>query len=261
MRSGSFNAVLYAWLLVGPCKSLIFAAKTRLRKGQARLRAVDYAERQGYVKGLVRNIVHDSGRGAPLAEVVFHDPYRYKLDKQLMVAVEGLHTGQFVYAGAKAQLAVGNIMPMNRVPEGTVMSQVEEKAADRGRMARAGGASCMVVGHSDDGRKTRIRMPSGARKTVPSSCRGIIGIVAGGGRMDKPVLKAGNNFHKYRVKRNCWPKVRGVAKNPVEHPHGGGNHQHVGHPTTCNRRSPSGKKAGLIAARRTGLLKGGKGKK
>merc|ERR1719172_288769 len=50
--------------------------------------------------------------------------------------------------------------------------------------------------------------------------------------MDKPVLKAGNNFHKYRVKRNCWPKVRGSAMNPVEHPHGGGNHQHVGHPTT-----------------------------
>merc|ERR1719486_630306 len=119
----------------------------------------------------------------------------------------------------------------------------------------------MVVGHSDDGKKTRVRLPSGSRKTISSACRGIIGIVAGGGRMDKPVLKAGNNYHKYRVKRNCWPKIRGVAKNPVEHPHGGGNHQHVGHPTTCNKRSSPGMKVGLIAARRTGLLKGGKGKK
>jgi len=245
-------------------KSLIFTAKTKLRKGALKYRPVDYVERNGYCKGLVKKIIHDPGRGAPIAEVVFHDPLRYKLKKVLVSAVEGLHTGQFVYAGAKAQLAVGNIMPLNKVPEGTVMSMVEEKSSDRGRFARASGTSCMVVGHSDDGKKTRIRLPSGSRKTVESACRGIIGIVAGGGRMDKPVLKAGNNFHKYRVKRNSWPKVRGCAMNPVEHPHGGGNHQHVGHPTTVSRNSPAGKKVGLIAARRTGLLKGGqatKGKK
>merc|ERR1719311_880145 len=99
----------------------------------------------------------------------------------------------------------------------------------------------MIVGHSDDGKKSRIRLPSGSRKSVPSTCRAVVGIVAGGGRMDKPVLKAGNSFHKYRVKRNCWPKVRG-----------GGNHQHVGHPTTVARCSPPGAKVGLIAARRTG---------
>jgi len=242
-------------------KSLIFAAKTRNRKGAVKLRAVDFVERAGYIKGLVKNITHDPGRGAPLAEVVFHDPIRYKLKKELMVAVEGLHTGQFVYCGSKAQLAIGNVIPVGKMPEGTVVSMCEDKAADRGRIARASGASCMVVGHSDDQRKTRVRLPSGTRKTIPSTCRAIVGIVAGGGRMDKPVLKAGNNFHKYRVKRNSWPKVRGVAMNPVEHPHGGGNHQHVGHPTTSNRHAPAGAKVGLIAARRTGLLKGGKGKK
>jgi large subunit ribosomal protein L8e len=242
-------------------KSLIFSSKTNLRKGAAKLRPVDYTERQGYIRGLVKRIIHDPGRGAPLAEVVYHDPLRFKLNKYLVPAVEGLHTGQFVYCGSKAQLAVGNVMPMAKMPEGTVMSMVEEKARDRGRMARASGTSCMVVGHSDDGKKTRIRLPSGSRKTVPSTCRAIVGVVAGGGRMDKPVLKAGNNFHKYRVKRNSWPKVRGVAMNPVEHPFGGGNHQHVGHPTTIARCSSAGKKVGLIAARRTGLLKGGKGKK
>merc|ERR1712060_531474 len=63
------------------------------------------------------------------------------------------------------------------------------------------GCSCMVVGHSDDGKKTCIRLPSGSRKTVPSKCRAVIGICAGGGRMDKPILKAGRNFHKYRGKR------------------------------------------------------------
>ena len=97
----------------------------------------------------------------------------------------------------------------------------------------------MIVGHSDDGRKTRVRLPSGSRKTLMSTCRAMVGIVAGGGRMDKPVLKAGANFHEYRVKRNCWPKVRGCGMNPVEHPHGGGNHQHVGHPTTSSRQTRS----------------------
>lgn len=84
------------------------------------------------------------------------------------------------------------------------------------------------------------------------------GIVSGGGRIDKPILKAGRAYHKYKVKRNCWPKVRGVAMNPVEHPHGGGNHQHIGKASTVKRGTSAGRKVGLIAARRTGLIRGGK---
>merc|ERR1711918_68560 len=91
------------------------------------------------------------------------------------------------------------------------------------------------------------------------NCRCTVGIVAGGGRVDKPLLKAGRAFH-YRVKRNSWPKVRGVAMNPVEHPHGGGNHQHIGHPSTIARSAVPGQKVGMIAARRTGRRMGG-GKK
>ena len=98
----------------------------------------------------------------------------------------------------------------------------------------------------------RIKLPSGAKKIVPSGCRAMIGQVAGGGRTEKPLLKAGNTYHKYRVKRNCWPKVRGVAMNPVEHPHGGGNHQHIGHASTVRHDAPPGQKVGLIGARRTG---------
>merc|ERR1712234_113 len=77
-------------------------------------------------------------------------------------------------------------------------------------------------------KKARVKLPSGSKKVLSSNNRAMIGIVAGGGRIDKPMLKAGRAYHKYRVKRNCWPKVRGVATNPVEHPHGGGNHQHIG---------------------------------
>jgi large subunit ribosomal protein L8e len=96
------------------------------------------------------------------------------------------------------------------------------------------------------------------KKIVKGNCRATIGIVAGGGRIDKPLLKAGRAHHKYRVKRNSWPKTRGVAMNPVDHPHGGGNHQHIGHASTVARSAPPGQKVGLIAARRTGLLRGTK---
>jgi len=224
-----------------------------------KIRGIDYAERQGFIKGLVKDIFHDPGRGAPMCEVWFRDPYKFRTKKERWIAVEGLHTGQFVYCGANAQLSIGNILPIGKMPEGTLVSMCENKAGDRGKLARAGGCNCMVVGHSEDG-KTRIKLPSGSRKTVLSKCRAIVGVVSGGQRMDKPVLKAGNNYHKYKVKRNCWPRVRGSAMNPVEHPHGGGNHQHVGHPTTMSRQAVPGQKVGLIAARRTGILRGGKGK-
>jgi len=239
----------------------IFKAVVKHRKGKACLRTVDYAERHGYIKGLVKEIIHDPGRGAPLARVAFRDAYRYKTNKELFVAVEGLYTGQFIYCGKNAQLAIGNVLPLGKMPERTEVSMVEDKYADRGTLSRASGTSCIVIGNSEDGKKTMVRLPSGVRKKLSSRNRAIVGIVAGGDRMEKPVLKAGNNFHKFKVKRNCWPRVRGVAMNPVEHPHGGGNHQHVGHPTTTSRAAPPGKKVGLIAARRTGLLRGSVKKK
>ena len=79
----------------------IFTSHTHKRKGAAKLRALDYAERNGYIKGVIKDIIHDPGRGAPLAIVVFRDPYKFKLNKELFIATEGMHTGQFVYCGKK----------------------------------------------------------------------------------------------------------------------------------------------------------------
>jgi large subunit ribosomal protein L8e len=221
----------------------------------------DYAENQGYIKGVVKKIIHDPGRGAPLAEIHFRNPYRYKKDKELMVATEGMYTGQFMYCGTKAKLVVGNVLPLHAMPEGTIICNLEETAGDRGKIAKASGDYCIIKGFDEAKGKAKIVMPSGNSKSVPIACRAMIGNIAGGNRCDKPMLKAGRAYHKYRVKRNCWPKVRGVAMNPVEHPHGGGNHQHIGHASTSRRDAPAGKKCGLIAARRTGLLRGRVGAK
>lgn len=234
----------------------IFGAHTHLNKNPARLRPLDYAERNGYIRGIVKEIIHDSGRGAPLARVVFRDPYRYKLRSETFIATEGMHTGQFVYCGKKATLNVGNVLPVSALPEGTIICNVEEKPGDRGALARVSGGYATVIGHSPDDNKTRIRLPSGAKKTVAGGARATVGIVAGGGRTDKPLLKAGRAYYKFKAKRYNWPRTRGVAMNPVDHPHGGGNHQHIGKASTISRGAVSGQKVGLIAARRTGLLRG-----
>ena len=228
----------------------------KLRKGASKLRVLDYSERRGYIKGVVKKLIHDPGRGAPLAEVHFRNPYRYQKDKELMVATEGMYIGQYIYCGSKAQLVVGNVLPVSACPEGTIICNLEEQAGDRGKIAKASGEYCIIKSHDVDKGKTQILMPSGSKKIISSACRAMVGNIAGGNRCDKPMLKAGRAYHKYRVKRNCWPKVRGVAMNPVEHPHGGGNHQHIGHASTVKRDAPAGKKVGLIAARRTGLHRG-----
>lgn len=161
-----------------------------------------------------------------------------------------------VFLCCAATLNVGNVMPVGAMPEGTVACQLENQTGDRGKLAKCSGGYVTIVGHNEDTGKTKVRLPSGAKKTVASTARAMIGIVAGGGRIDKPILKAGRAYHKYRVKRNEWPKVRGVAMNPVEHPHGGGNHQHIGKPSTVKHDAPAGKKVGLIGARRTGRIRG-----
>ncbi|CAD8105521.1 unnamed protein product [Paramecium primaurelia] len=235
----------------------VFKAHQNQRIGSPQYRHLDYAERHGYVRGVITAIRHDPGRGAPLAEVEFKDPYKYSKVTKLFIAPEGSYTGQYIYCGAKAQLATGNVLPIGQIPEGTVVCNLEEHPGDKGALGRATGCYATIIGHSDDGTTTRVRLPSGTRKTLSALCRATVGLIAGGGRTEKPILKAGRQFHKYRRLRKCWPKVRGVAMNPVDHPHGGGNQQHIGHPSTLSRYAPPGQKVGLVAARRSGLLRGG----
>ena len=137
---------------------------------------------------MVKDIIHDPGRGAPLAKVSFRDPYRFKLHTETFIANEGMYTGQFIYSGKNATLTVGNVLPLGSVPEGTVVTNVEEQPGDRGALGRTSGNYVTVIGHNPDENKTRVKLPSGAKKVIKSSARGMIGIVAGGGRTDKPLL-------------------------------------------------------------------------
>ena len=112
-----------------------------------------------------------------------------------------------------AQLNIGNVLPVGTMPEGTIVCCLEEKPGDRGKLARASGNYATVISHNPETKKTRVKLPSGSKKVISSANRAVVGVVAGGGRIDKPILKAGRAYHKYKAKRNCWPRVRGVAMN------------------------------------------------
>merc|ERR1712224_406797 len=89
----------------------IFKSINHSRKGATKLRNLDYVERHGYIRGVVEEILHDPGRDTPVAVMGFRHPLFYKHQRILMIAVEGIHSGQFIYAGKNAKLNIGNMLP------------------------------------------------------------------------------------------------------------------------------------------------------
>jgi large subunit ribosomal protein L8e len=108
-----------------------------------------------------------------LATVAFRHPYKYRLQKEMFVATEGMFTGQSIYCGKTAQLTIGNVLPLGAMPEGTVVCNVESSQGDRGVLAKASGDYATIVAHNRDENITRLRLPSGAKKAVSSDCRGM----------------------------------------------------------------------------------------
>ncbi len=223
-----------------------FRAPTHRRIGEVKYRPVT-----GDVvfRGRIIELLHDPGRGTPVAKVKFEDGL-----EQLMLPAEGLAIGQEVEIGPNASLRIGNVLPLGRIPEGTPIFNIEGLPGDGGKFVRASGTYATILSHALD--KTLVLLPSKKVREFNPNCRATIGIVAGGGRIEKPFVKAGKKYYLARAKGWKWPRVRGVAMNPVSHPHGGGSHQHPGGPTTVSRNAPPGAKVGLIAARSTGRKKG-----
>ncbi|PSP38266.1 50S ribosomal protein L2 [Halobacteriales archaeon SW_8_65_20] len=202
------------------------------------------------VSGTVVDIEHDPARSAPLAAVEFEDG-----DQRLVLASEGVAVGDTLQVGVSAEIAVGNTLPLAEIPEGIPICNVEVQPGDGGKFARASGVNATLMTH--DRNVTVVQLPSGETRRLSPEARATIGAVAGGGRTEKPFVKAGNKHHKMRARGTKWPNVRGVAMNAVDHPFGGGGRQHPGKPKSVSRDAPPGRKVGDIASRSTG--RGGKG--
>ena len=200
------------------------------------------------LKGVVRDLLHDAGRGAPLAYIEFGEGTGYYI-----AAPEGVHIDQSVDLGADAPIRVGNVIPLGVIPEGTMVCNIELRPGDGGRLARSSGTYATVVSHSATG--TRLRLPSKRFVELPNDCRATVGIVAGGGRKEKPFMKAGERFQLEKAKGHVYPKTKGVSMTAASHPHGGGRHRHPGKSTTVSRHAPPGRKVGLIAAKSSGKKK------
>ncbi|MEM4727228.1 MAG: 50S ribosomal protein L2 [Candidatus Bathyarchaeia archaeon] len=198
--------------------------------------------------GVVKDLIHERGRGAPLAYVELGGGLGY-----YHVAPEGVQVGQSIAIGSEAPIQVGNILPLEVIPEGTLVCNVELKPGDGGRVARSSGSYATVVAHI--GTDTILQLPSKKTIRVPKGCRATIGVVAGGGRKDKPFLKAGEVYHLTKAKGRVFPRSKGISMTAASHPHGGGRHRHIGKPSTVARSTPPGRKVGLIAARRSGRKK------
>ncbi|MBT3971729.1 MAG: 50S ribosomal protein L2 [Euryarchaeota archaeon] len=203
--------------------------------------------------GKVTELVHSPIHTAPLARVKFSNG-----ETTLVVCTEGVSVGSSIAIGSNVSIRPGNVTTLSQIPEGTPINNVELRPGDGGKIARTAGNSCLLVARLDNG-KVRIELPSGKLKEIVGSCRATIGVLAGHGRSEKPLMKAGTAHYKAKARGKAYPRVSGVAMNPVDHPHGGGNHQAVHGPNSVSRRSPPGSKVGNIAPRQTG--RGGKAKK
>lgn len=199
----------------------------------------------------VIELIHSPGRGAPVAIIKYEDD-----QKRNWLPPEGIYVGQeFTQSktGYGVKVEVGNILPLKKMPLGTLVFNIEGTPQDGGKFARASGVTAIVRNKS--GKNIELLFRSKKTKWFNGSCLCTVGVVAGGGRTDKPFLKAGNKYHYIKSKAKKWPIVRGVSMNAVSHPFGGGAKQSPHKPTTISRNAPPGRKVGQIAARRTGYQK------
>jgi large subunit ribosomal protein L2 len=214
-----------------------------------RIGAVRYPKVYEKVAGVVLNIIHAPGMSAPVAQIRLEDGTTF-----FNQAVMGIYVGQRIEYGRGSNVTAGNIVRVGDVQEGVNLCNLEIVKGDGGKLARSAGSYVTVVGRSGD--KVIVRLPSGKVMEVSEDARATVGTVAGGGAKEKPLLKAGASYYKYKNKAKKWPTVRGVAMNVVSHPHGGGLHPSVSRSSTVSRNAPPGRKVGHIAAKRTGR-KGG----
>ena len=193
----------------------------------------------------VIDLVHCPGHSAPLAQI------EYDGQRSLIIAPEGMRIGDSIIIGSNDNFGIGNIMKLDSIPEGSLVHNIETVPGDGGKLARGSGTFARVLMKSEQG--VTLQLPSGKKKVFKADCRASIGVVAGSGRKEKPLLKAGKNYYALRrARKRMWPVVRKVAMNSVAHPFGGKHTHKKGRPNIAPKNAPPGRNVGKIRPRRTG---------
>ncbi len=218
-----------------------YRAKSFRRLGEVKLPPTS----EETTMAVVVDILHDPGRSAPVARVRYPNG-----EERLVLAPDGIKIGDQIVCGISAPIQPGNTLTLAEIPEGTQIHNIEARPGDGGKFVRASGTYATLIAH--DVGQAIVQLPSGELRAFDPRCRATIGVVAGGGRVDKPFVKAGKKHWAMLAKGKPYPRVRGVAMNVVDHPFGGGRGKHAGRPKTIARGASPGQKVGLIAARRTG---------
>jgi large subunit ribosomal protein L2 len=184
----------------------------RFRGGGAKklYRKVDFKRRKWNVTGTVQRLEYDPNRTAFIALVKYADG-----ELAYILAPQRLRAGDEIVAGEKVDLKPGNASPLRSLPIGSMVHNIELKPGKGGQIARSAGAYAQLVGR--DAGYAQIRLGSGELRMVLDSCMATVGAVSNPDHMNEVLGKAGRVRHKGRR-----PHVRGVAMNPVDHPHGGG---------------------------------------
>ena len=189
-------------------------------------RIIDFNRIKDGVKAKVVSIEYDPNRNSRIALVSYKDG-----EKIYILAPNGISVGDFIESGPKADIKIGNALPLRNIPSGTFVHAVELRPSGGAKMARSAGSSVQLM--NKEGDLALLRLPSGEMRTVPLDCRATIGVV---GNAEAELSKLG------KAGRNRWkgtrPQTRGVAMNPVDHPLGGGEGKSSGGRTPV---SPWGK--------------------
>jgi len=180
-------------------------------------RDIDFKRDKFGIPGTVKTIEYDPNRSANIALVFYADG-----DKRYIIAPKGLNVGQKILSGDKATLDVANALPLESIPVGFTVHNIELTIGKGGQMARSAGASALVA--AKEGEYVTIKLPSGEMRLVHKRCYATIGEVGNGDHMNTSLGKAGRSRW-----RGIRPTVRGMAMNPVDHPLGGGEGRGKGH--------------------------------
>ena len=195
-------------------------------------------------KGIVLDIITNKIHTAPLLKTKFGK------EELLLIAPEGIRVGDEIEYDS-TEIKVGNSLSLKNIPEGTYIHNIEQQYGDGGKFVRASGNFAKVSQKTNKG--ITVILPSKKLKLFNPECRATIGVIAGGGRTEKPLMKAGNNFKFMKAHHKQYPKVCGISMNAVDHPFGGKCSHIKGRATHVSRHAPRGRKVGKIAPSRTGM--------